>query len=110
VPDTRPTISTHVLDTAAGTPAVGVRVRLWRVAQDEGERLVGEAATDVDGRVRDLLGGAELLAGGYRLEFDLDDGGFFTGLSIGLRIEDTSRSHHVPLLRAPFGLSTYRGS
>ncbi len=110
MPDTRPTISTHVLDTAAGAPAVGVRVRLWRVAEDGRERVVGEAITDADGRVRDLLGGAELLAGAYRLEFDLDDGGFFASLSIGLRIEDVSRSHHVPLLRAPFGLSTYRGS
>lgn len=107
--EARPTISTHVLDTGAGSPAAGVPVRLWRVSSG-GDEVVGAAVTDADGRVRDLLGGAPLVAGAYRLEFGLDDGGFFTGLSLDLRIEDPTRSYHVPLLRAPFGLSTYRGS
>jgi len=106
----RPTISTHVLDTGTGEPAGGVPVLLWRSSPDGSETVVGEAVTDADGRVRDLLEGAPLLAGAYRLEFGLDDGGFFTGLSVDLRIDDPSRSYHVPLLRAPFGLATYRGS
>ena len=106
----RPTISTHVLDTGTGTPAAGVPVILWRSLPDGSEEIAGEAISDADGRVRDLLGGARLVAGAYRLEFGLDDGGFFTGLSIDIRIEDTTRSYHVPLLRARFGLSTYRGS
>ncbi len=106
----RPTISTHVLDTGSGSPAAGVPVILWRSQPDGSETVVGEAISDADGRIRDLLGGAPLLAGAYRLEFGLDDGGFFTGLSVDIRIEDPSRSYHVPLLRAPFGLSTYRGS
>lgn len=108
--ETRPTISTHVLDTGTGVTAAGIPVRLLRWAPDGSETVVGEAITDADGRVRDLLGGAPLVAGAYRLEFGLDDGGFFTGLSVDLRIEDPARSYHVPLLRAPFGLSTYRGS
>ena len=110
MPDTRPTISTHVLDTGRGAPAAGIQVRLFAIGDDGRERLIGEATTDADGRVRDLLGGAELVAGAYRLEFGLGDGSFFTGLSIDLRIEDPMRSYHVPLLRAPFGLTTYRGS
>jgi len=111
VPDTRPTISTHVLDTGTGLPAPDVRVCLWRVDEDGHETVVGEARTDADGRVRDLLAGAPLFAGTYRLGFTLaDDGAFFTDLAVGLRIDDASRSYHVPLLRAPFGLSTYRGS
>lgn len=114
MPETRPTISTHVLDTATGAPRAGVRVRLWRTsggpADEPGSgRLVGEAGTDADGRVRDLLGGSPLEAGGYRLEFELD-GGYFAALAIDVRIEDASRSHHVPLLVAPYGLATYRGS
>ena len=119
MPEPRPTISTHVLDTGRGTPAAGIRVRLWRRPANGGptERLVGEAMTDADGRIRDLLAGAPLETGQYRLEFDLEPtaggsgvGGFFTGLSVGLRVDDPGRSYHVPLLRAPFGLSTYRGS
>lgn len=107
----RPTISTHVLDTGSGAPAPGIRVRLWRVAagSDGGTSMAGEAETDTDGRVADLLGGTPLEAGGYRLEFLLGDG-FFGGVSVGLRVDDPTRSYHVPLLRAPFGLTLYRGS
>ena len=106
----RPTISTHVLDTSSGGPAAAVTVTLWRSLLDGSEEIAGQAITDSDGRVRDLLGGVPLDRGRYRIEFEIDDGGFFTGLSIAVRIEDPSRSYHVPLLRAPFGLSTYRGS
>jgi 5-hydroxyisourate hydrolase len=106
-----PTISTHVLDTALGAPRPGVRVRLWRAAGAAGGRLdlVGDALTDADGRISDLLAGAPLEAGTYRIEFSLGDG-FFAGLAADVRIDDATRSHHVPLLLAPFGLTTYRGS
>lgn len=110
MPDSRPTISTHVLDTSTGRPVGGLRVRLSSLSDEEGPRVVGEGVTDEDGRVRDLLGGSPLIAGAYRLEFGLEDGGFFSRLAVDLRIDDATRSHHVPLLRAPFGLSTYRGS
>jgi 5-hydroxyisourate hydrolase len=110
VTEDRPTISTHVLDTAAGIPAAGVPVILWRSGPNGVEGVVGEGITDADGRIRDLLAGGRLEAGAYRVEFGLDDGGFFTGLSVDIRVDDASRSYHVPLLRAPFGLSTYRGS
>ena len=106
----RPTISTHVLDTSAGIPRAGVLVRLRRPAGDGSAPVVGEGVTDRDGRIRDLLGGGTLQPGAYRLEFALDPDGFFTGLALDLRVDDATRSHHVPLLLAPFGLTTYRGS
>ncbi len=106
----RPTISTHVLDTAAGTPRAGVHVRLRRPAADGSAPIVGEGITDADGRIRDLLAGDVLVPGAYRLEFDLGTEGFFSGLAVDLRVADAARSWHVPLLLAPFGLTTYRGS
>jgi hydroxyisourate hydrolase len=109
VAETRPTISTHILDVGEGRPAVGVAVRLVRLIGDA-PLAVGGGSTDDDGRIGDLLGGAELAEGDYRLEFDVDDDRFFTMLSVGFRVSDTSRSYHVPLIRAPFALSTYRGS
>jgi 5-hydroxyisourate hydrolase len=48
--------------------------------------------------------------GRYRLAFDLGTGGFFEAATLDVRIEDASRSHHVPLLLAPYGLTSYRGS
>ena len=106
----RPTISTHVLDTGSGEPAAGIPVRLWRTGADGSETVVGEAITNADGRISDLLAGEPLTVAAYRLEFGLDDGGFFTGLSVDLRVDDPTRGYHIPLLRSPFGLSTYRGS
>ncbi len=106
----RATISTHVLDTQLGQPAPGIRVRLSRLVDDGAEVPAGEATTDADGRVRELLGG-ELTPGDYRLTFWLGSrGGFFERVSLDLHIEDAARSYHVPLLIAPYGMTTYRGS
>lgn len=106
----RPTVSTHVLDTAAGRPRAGVRVLLRRPTGDGSAPVVGEGVTDEDGRIRDLLAGRALEAGPYRLEFALVPAAFFAGLALDFRVDDASRSYHVPLLVAPFGLTTYRGS
>ena len=107
----RPTISTHVLDTERGTPAQGVRVTLSRLDVGDSPIRMTQALTDGDGRVRDLLE-RPLVAGEYRLEFDVahEDGSFFTKITIDLRIADTGRSYHVPLLLAPYSMTTYRGS
>jgi 5-hydroxyisourate hydrolase len=107
----RPTISTHVLDTERGTPAQGVRVTLWRLDVGAAPIRMTQALTDGDGRVADLLE-RPLVAGDYRLEFDVahEDGSFFTRLAVDVRIADTGRSYHVPLLLAPYSMTTYRGS
>jgi hydroxyisourate hydrolase len=98
----RPTISTHVLDTERGTPAPGVRVTLSRLDVGNGPIRMTQALTDSDGRVRDLLE-RPLVAGDYRLEFDVahEDGSFFTKVAVDVRIADPNRSYHVPLLLAP---------
>jgi hydroxyisourate hydrolase len=114
---TRPTISTHVLDAEGGHPAEGVHVTLYRFGEDGKPIRMSQALTDADGRVRDLLD-RPLVAGDYRLEFNLagerapgsGDDRFFRRLSVDLRISDTRRSYHVPLLLAPFAMTTYRGS
>lgn len=113
-----PTISTHVLDTARGMPAAGVAVTLYRLADDGRPLRLTQALTDGDGRVRDLLE-RPLVAGLYRLEFDLspvadvvegERDQFFRRLSVDLDVTDVGRSYHVPLLLASYSLSTYRGS
>jgi 5-hydroxyisourate hydrolase len=106
-----PTISTHVLDTERGMPADGVRVTLYRLDVGAAPIRITQALTDSDGRVRDLLE-RPLAAGEYRLEFDLgrEDDSFFRRLAVDLSIVDIGRSYHVPLLLAPFSMTTYRGS
>ena len=106
-----PTISTHVLDTERGVPAQGVHVSLYRLDVADGPIRMTQALTDGDGRVRDLLE-RPLVAGDYRLEFDVahEDASFFTRLSIDLRITDANRSYHVPLLLSRYSCSSYRGS
>jgi len=107
----QPTISTHVLDTERGTPAAGVRVTLSRLDVGAAPIRMTQALTDDDGRVRDLLE-RPLVAGDYRLEFDVghEDGSFFTKIAVDVRVTDANRSYHVPLLLAPFAMTTYRGS
>jgi 5-hydroxyisourate hydrolase len=92
-------ISTHVLDTANGRPAAGVRVELFR-----GEELVAAAETDADGRIREL---ADVEADTYRLVFH-PPSSFFR--RIELEVELGEGSHHIPLLISPYGCTTYRGS
>ncbi len=107
----QPTISTHVLDVERGKPAQGVRVTLSRLDVGSAPIRMTQALTDGDGRVRDLLE-RPLVAGDYRLEFDVahEDGSFFTKVAVDVRITDTNRSYHVPLLLAPYAMTTYRGS
>ena len=115
---TTPTISTHVLDTERGKPAVGVHVTLYRLADDGRPLRLTQALTDEDGRVRDLLD-RPLTPGDYRLEFSFapdlaGDAGpaerLFRRLTLDLHVTDVKRGYHVPLLVAPFSITTYRGS
>lgn len=92
-------ISTHVLDTASGEPAAGIRVELFR-----GDVLVAARETDADGRVRDL---ADVEPGVYRLVFH-PPSPFFRRVELELDLGEGD--YHVPLLVSPFGCATYRGS
>jgi 5-hydroxyisourate hydrolase len=96
------TLSTHVLDTAAGRPVAGVAVRLESRSGD----VLDSGTTDADGRVSSL--GGELALGAYVLRFDTV-GVFFPEVVVVFTIVD-ERHHHVPLLLSPYGYSTYRGS
>jgi 5-hydroxyisourate hydrolase len=104
-------ISTHVLDTSRGLPAPGVHVRLQHLLADGAPVDAGAGLTDRDGRIR-ALSDAPLTAGIYRLTFDLHGyaDGFFRSVSLEIHVGDPAASYHVPLLVAPFGISTYRGS
>ena len=106
-----PTISTHVLDTEHGRPAEGIRVSLFRLDVAKAPIRMTQALTDSDGRIRDLLE-RPLVAGDYRLEFEIgrEDDAFFRRVAVDLRVADAERSYHVPLLLAPYSMTTYRGS
>ncbi|MGH3471437.1 MAG: hydroxyisourate hydrolase [Nocardioidaceae bacterium] len=108
-------VTTHVLDTASGRPAVGVLVRLERVT-DAAPETVGSARTDEEGRVS-ALGPDQIGAGTYRLVFDTAGYAaaqattyFFPEVSIAFAVGDSTQHYHVPLLLSPFAYSTYRGS
>lgn len=106
-------ITTHVLDTAKGGPAPGVRITLERQT-DGAFAQVGEGVTDDDGRVKDLLAPGALEAGVYRITFHVDayhgGEGFYPSVPVVFRITAPGEHYHVPLLISPFGFSTYRGS
>jgi 5-hydroxyisourate hydrolase len=94
------TISTHVLDTERGRPAVGVHVELFAA---DGS-LAGEGITDDDGRIREL---ADTTPGTYRIVFH-PPSPFFK--LVELTIELPGGHHHVPLLISSYACASYRGS
>jgi 5-hydroxyisourate hydrolase len=108
-------VTTHVLDTATGRPAAGLAVRLQRV--DPGPPVeVAAGATGPDGRLTDWLPEG-VPPGRYRLVFAT--GAWFAAsgratlfpeIAVELELAGGDRGCHLPLLLAPFGYSTYRGS
>ncbi|MDH2325687.1 hydroxyisourate hydrolase [Cereibacter sp. SYSU M97828] len=107
-------LTTHVLDTALGKPAAGIRVELFR----DGTRIA-EATTNADGRTDAPMlspleaGEYELLfhAGDYLRRTGQGDGVLFLDrIPIRFGIADAEGHYHVPLLISPFAYSTYRGS
>ena len=115
-------LSTHVLDTANGTPAGGVSIRLYRLDGGYSDTLVTERVTNRDGRTdTPLLSGTSIETGHYRLVFNAGD--YFRSRGIALPdppfvdvvellfgIADEHGDYHVPLLVSPWSYATYRGS
>ncbi len=114
-------LTTHVLDTAAGRPAAGVRIMLFRVSGNS-HRKLAETVTNDDGRTdAPLLQGDALKEGTYELVFCAGEylrskgqpcrGRAVSGeIPIRFGIADATQHYHVPLLISPFAYSTYRGS
>jgi 5-hydroxyisourate hydrolase len=110
-------ITTHVLDTSIGRPAVGVPVVLER-SEGSGWSALGHGETDADGRLRTLLAAdAKLIPGRYRLVFDTrkyfesrNVRNFYPTVLVIFDVTDGDEHLHVPLLLSPYGYTTYRGS
>jgi len=109
-------LTSHVLDLSLGQPARNVAVRL-EAAAGKTWRLLTSAFTDSDGRTGDLLAGAALADGVYRLVFET--GAYFSAsgrpsfypyVEVTFQVTVPGQHHHIPLLLSPFGYSTYRGS
>lgn len=114
-------LTTHVLDTMRGRPGAGLRLELFRLKGEAQERLL-DARTNDDGRLdAPLLEGDALRPGIYELVFHVGDyfreagaalpaPPFLDVVPIRFGIASGSEHYHVPLLIAPYGYSTYRGS
>jgi 5-hydroxyisourate hydrolase len=115
-------LTTHVLDTAHGRPAVGVAIELWVVGPAGERSILKRMSTNADGRTdAPLLAGDEFAPGVYELVFHVGD--YFAGqglaaptlpflddVPVRFRITDAEENYHVPLLVSPWAYSTYRGS
>jgi hydroxyisourate hydrolase len=106
-------LSTHVLDTAKGQPAGGLKIQLWRIEANE-RRLLKEVVTNQDGRTETpLLLGDELKPGLYELVFQVGpyfQASFLGDVPVRFRILNPEENYHIPLLVSPWSYTTYRGS
>jgi len=106
-------LSTHVLDSARGRPAAGMRVQLLR----EGVPIV-ETMTNQDGRAgAALISGEPLRIGHYELRFHAGayfaahaDARFYDIIPIRFAVAEPEGRYHIPLLVGPWTYTTYRGS
>lgn len=113
-------LTTHVLDTARGCPAMGLKIELFKI-DGEVRTHLKTLMTNDDGRTDEQILPAETFeTGTYELVFHAGAYLDATGTPpetprfldvIPLRFGMSEASHyHVPLLLSPFGYSTYRGS
>jgi 5-hydroxyisourate hydrolase len=114
-------LSTHVLDTAHGCPAAGMRVTLQKI-EAEGPVTLKAVTLNADGRADGaLLDAAAMSAGRFRLLFevapyfrargvDLAEPPFIDVVQLDFGMADAAGHYHVPLLVSPYSYSTYRGS
>lgn len=116
-------LTTHVLDTSIGKPAGGLLVELWKFNPLSGDyEKVYEEETNENGRLdQPLLEGKEMESGRYELLFHVatyfkemgisqEEPPFLNVVPVSFGIADKNDHYHVPLLIAPGGYSTYRGS
>lgn len=116
-------LTTHVLDTALGKPATGIRLTLWAInPQADIKTALKTVETNGDGRTDEpLLSADEMKVGNYELVFEVADyfsrhtpmlshPPFLSQIPIRFGISDPKSHYHVPLLVSPWSYSTYRGS
>lgn len=110
-------LTTHILDTANGRPATGVRVQLHSVAAPS--TIIAEAMTDANGRAVLVLDGSDTLqSGAYELTFAMGPyfdaptavPAFLGDVVLRVGIDGAQRHYHIPLLISPWSYTTYRGS
>ena len=113
-------LTTHVLDTARGIPAEGIKIELYKVTGNSHTKIA-ETITNSDGRTNSPIlpedkfktGTYELIffAGDYlRASVKADEEPLFLD-QVPIRFGMSKDDHyHVPLLLSAHGMSTYRGS
>lgn len=119
--DAKGYLTTHVLDTSLGKPAMGLQIDLFSL--DGATRThICTMETNADGRTDSpILPQNDFQLGVYELVFQATDylkrtapaqkpPFFLADIPIRFGINDLSAHYHVPLLLSPYGYSTYRGS
>lgn len=109
-------ITTHVLDTARGCPAEGMKVTLCRMQVDRWE-IVARGQTTTDGRIGDWAAADGVPGNGiYIVRFETKDyfdrqriPSFYPFVEVYFEVAADGH-YHIPLLLSPYGYSTYRGS
>ena len=113
-------LSTHVLDTYSGMPAVGMKIDFLS-ADGDSYKLEKTIETNAAGRTDHPVMPVVDKPGKFQLIFhvsdyfkaqglDLPEPAFLDKVAIHFAIANPSEHYHVPLLCSPWSYVTYRGS
>ena len=115
-------LTTHVLDTARGRPAEGIKIDLFKLTAEYDLVRIATGETNNDGRLsKPILSGNDFRKGKYLITFyvkeylelyfkDLSENLFLEEIPVRFILSQSMEHYHVPLLLSPCGYSTYRGS
>jgi len=113
-------LSTHLLETSTGVPAMGVAVEL-RQRPVTGSRewiFISTQYTNANGRADGFLSSdGQWVLGTYKFKFDSAE--YYSRTSqptilpfveITFDVTDLNKTYHMPVVMGPFGYTTYQGS
>lgn len=66
-------LSTHILDISKGSPAAGIKIKLFKYENENWLETREHAETDGDGRVKSFRRIGESVFGTYKLKFEISE-------------------------------------
>ncbi|KXF83551.1 hydroxyisourate hydrolase [Enterovibrio coralii] len=114
-------LTTLILDTCRGKPAIGIKISLYRIDENGLVPLLTTVTNEQGETDEPLLDSSALTSGQYQLVLEtasyfrsvnvpLDPIPFFNEIVVRFGISDHNQDVHLPLFISPYSYSIFRGN